>query len=133
MKRSLLLTLTLLAHGITFAACGDDDEGGNGSAGRTEAPAETGAASTAGAVKVGMQNIAYVPARVKVKAGGTVRWTNTDSVTHTVTKQDGSGPTFDSGNMEVGATFEQKFDKPGTIGYFCVIHPNQKGTVTVTR
>ncbi len=133
MKKSLLFMLTLLALGFTVAGCGDDDEGGNGSAATTEAPADTGATSTAGAVKVGMQNIAYVPPRVKVKAGGTVRWTNTDSVTHTVTKQDGSGPKFDSGNMEVGATFEQKFDKPGEVDYFCVIHPNQKGTVTVTR
>ena len=133
MKRWPLWTLTLLVITLAVAACGDDDEGSGGSAGRTEAPADTGAAASGGAVKVGMENIEYVPDEVEVKAGGTVRWTNSDSVTHTVTKRSGPGGKFDSGNMQVGATFEQKFDKPGRVDYFCTIHPNQEGTVTVSR
>ena len=78
-----------------------------------------------------MEDIQYVPKDVKVKAGGTVRWTNTDSTTHTVTKQGGPGPKFDSGNIEVGGVFEQKFNRSGKVDYFCMIHPNQTGTVTV--
>ncbi len=132
MKKWLGSMLTLLAIALAVAACGEDDEGSGEGAGRTEAPADTGAAS-AGAVKVGMEDIEYVPDEVKVKAGRTVRWTNSDSLTHTVTKQSGPGGKFDSGRMEVGATFEQKFDKPGKVNYFCTIHPNQEGTVTVTR
>jgi len=78
-----------------------------------------------------MQDIEYVPKEVTVKKGGTVTWTNSDSVTHTVTKEGGPGAEFDSGNMEVDDTFEQKFDMPGTIDYVCTIHPNQTGTITV--
>jgi len=78
-----------------------------------------------------MQDIEYVPKEVTVKKGGTVTWTNSDSVTHTVTKQGGPGPEFDSGNMEVDATFEQKFDAAGKVDYVCTIHPNQTGTITV--
>jgi len=78
-----------------------------------------------------MQDIEYVPKEVTVKKGGTVTWTNSDSVTHTVTKQGGPGPEFDSGNMEVDATFKQKFDAAGKVDYVCTIHPNQTGTITV--
>ena len=136
MNKWLALLLSMLALSLVAGGCGsDDDEGDGGSAKTTEQPADTspdtGAAAAGGTVRVGMKEIEYVPKAVKVKAGGTVRWTNSDSVTHTVTKQSGPGPKFDSGNMAVGATFEQKFDRPGKVDYVCTIHPNQTGTVTV--
>lgn len=139
MRKWLASLLALLALGLTVAGCGDDEDEDGGSAQTSEQPADTGAETGAdtGAppsgqtVRVGMKDIQYVPKEVTVEAGGTVRWTNTDSVTHTVTKRSGPGPRFDSGNMEVGATFEQKLDRPGKIEYVCTIHPNQTGTVTV--
>ena len=139
MKKWLALLLSLLALGLTAVGCGGDDED-DGGAQTSEQPAQTtpaetgadtGAAAARETVRVGMENIQYVPKDVKVKAGGTVRWTNSDSVPHTVTKQGGPGPKFDSGTMDVGATFKQKFDRPGKVGYVCTIHPNQTGTVTV--
>ena len=78
-----------------------------------------------------MQDIEYVPKEVTVKKGGTVTWTNSDSVTHTVTKEGGPGPDFDSANIEVDGTFKQKFNMAGAIEYVCTIHPNQTGTITV--
>ncbi len=136
MNKWIALLLCVLAVGLVAAGCGgDDDEGEGGSAQTAEEPADTsggtGGAAAGGTVRVGMREIEYVPKDVKVKAGGTVRWTNSDSVTHTVTKEGGPGPKFDSGNMAVGATFEQKFDTPGKVDYVCTIHPNQTGTVTV--
>lgn len=139
MTRRLSLLLSCLALGIAGAGCGGDDEDEDGgSATTTEQPADTGAGTgktTGGAaaatVAVGMKDIRFVPEDVKVKAGGTVRWTNSDSAPHTVTKQRGPGAEFDSGNMEVGAKFEQKFSRRGKVDYVCTIHPNQTGTVTV--
>ena len=129
-----LVLLSLLAFGLVGAGCGDDEDDGGG-AQTSQQPArtspDTGGAAAAETVRVGMKDIEYVPKDVKVKAGGTVRWTNSDSVTHTVTKEGGPGPRFDSGNMAVGARFEQKFDRPGKVDYVCTIHPNQTGTVTV--
>jgi len=128
------LLLTLLAVGLVTAGCGGDDEDESGSAQTSEEPAatsRTGGAAAGQTVRVGMEDIEYVPKDVTVRAGGTVRWTNSDSVTHTVTKQAGPGPRFDSGNMAVGATYEQRFEQRGKVDYFCTIHPNQKGTVTV--
>lgn len=139
MRKWLASLLSLLALALTVAGCGDDEDEDGGSAQTTEQPAdtgpgtgtETGAAASGQTVRVGMRDIQYVPKAVTVKAGGTVRWTNSDSVTHTVTKRGGPGRKFDSGNIEVGGTFEQKFDRPGKVGYVCKIHPNQMGTVTV--
>ena len=135
MNKLLATLLSCLA--LVVAGCGEDDEEANGGSAQTteqqpaDTSSDTGAAGSAGTVRVGMKDIQYVPQHAKVKAGGTVRWTNTDSVAHTVTKEGGPGPKFDSGNMEVGATFEQKFDSPGKFEYVCTIHPNQTGTVTV--
>ena len=46
---------------------------------------------------------------------------------HTVTADDGS---FDSGKTTDGE-FHHAFDKPGTYGYHCSVHPDMKGMVTV--
>ena len=135
MKKWLVLLLSLLVLGLAVAGCGDDEDDEGGGAPTSEQPAQTtpdtGADTSGETVRVGMEDIQYVPKEVKVKAGGTVRWTNSDSVPHTVTKQAGPGAKFDSGTLEVGATFERKFARPGKVDYVCKIHPNQMGTVTV--
>ena len=137
MKKWLVLLLSLLVLGLTVAGCGGDDEDDEGGSAQTseqttpDTGADTGAAASGETVRVGMQDIQYVPKEVTVKAGGTVRWTNSDSVPHTVTKRGGPGAKFDSGTIEVGGTFEQKLTRPGRVDYVCKIHPNQTGRVTV--
>ena len=72
----------------------------------------------------------FVPRDIVVVLGvnNTVRWTNDDGFTHTVT----SGGNFDSGNMSPGKTFEWTFTRPGTFNYICTLHPGwMKGSVTV--
>lgn len=125
---TLIACLALAAFG---AGCGGDDEeepaGGGGSAPAEEEPTGGGAE----AVKVDTKDTKFVPKAVTVPKGGTITWTNSDSFPHTVTKDKGPGPKFDSGNMEGGATFEQTFDATGKIDYVCKIHPGQTGTITV--
>ena len=72
---------------------------------------------------------AFDPADITVVAGETVEWTNSDGEGHTVTASDGS---FDSGLMAGGMTFARRFDTPGTVQYACAIHPEMRGSVTVT-
>ena len=133
MKKLLVLLIACLA--LTVAACGDDDDddgGGDGAA--TTEQTDTGAAPPAGGgetVTVDIPAIVFDPADVTVKVGGTVKWTNSDDIPHTVTKDGGPGADFDSGSLDAGATFEQTFDEPGTVDYLCTIHPGQAGTVTV--
>ena len=135
MKKLLLLLIACLA--LTLAACGgddDDDDGGGASTQPTEqtdtgvpAPNEPGGTT----VTVDIPSISFDPTDVTVKAGTPVIWTNSDDLPHTVTKEGGPGPDFDSGNLEPGDEFEQTFDEPGTVDYVCTIHPGQAGTVTV--
>lgn len=76
---------------------------------------------------------AYSPNPVQVSVGSTVTWTNDDSQPHTVTSGQNATPDgrFDSGIMASTATFEHTFTEAGEYPYFCLLHPNQVGTVSV--
>lgn len=71
----------------------------------------------------------YQPPALEVAVGATVTWENIDGDDdHTVTSADG---TFNSGVLPAGSAFEHAFDTPGTYPYFCAIHPEMEGTITV--
>ena len=72
---------------------------------------------------------AFAPGNFTVRAGSTVTWFNADASVHTVTS---TGSAFDSGNLASGATYSHTFTQAGTYQYYCVIHPNMKGTIIVT-
>jgi plastocyanin len=78
--------------------------------------------------QVTIQNFSFGPGALTVSAGTTVTWTNSDSVTHTVTAMDRS---FDSSNLKPGEQFSFRFDTPGTYTYHCTIHPFMTGQVVV--
>jgi len=77
----------------------------------------------------------YNPSPLNVAVGRTVLWINNDNTAHTVTEGNPSGNTpsngFDSGILSPGQTFKHAFDKPGTVGYFCRLHPFMLGQVIV--
>ena len=71
----------------------------------------------------------YQPPALEVAVGATVTWENIDGDDdHTVTSTDGA---FNSGVLPAGSAFEYSFDAPGTYPYFCAIHPEMEGTITV--
>ena len=79
---------------------------------------------------VTIQNFAFSPVNISVKAGTKVTWTNNDSATHTITETDDkTGP--NSGNVAPGSSYDFTFTKPGIYHYHCAIHPSMTGTVTV--
>lgn len=86
--------------------------------------------SGAGPVPAGIKGYAFTPADLEVSVGDTVTWTNSDTAPHTVTST-GGGP-LDSPNLEKGDTWSFTFTKPGTYPFYCAVHPDMKGTVTVT-
>lgn len=79
-------------------------------------------------VTVSIKDIAYNPAEVRVKVGGSVTWTNDDDRDHTVKATDGS---FTSPSLSPGQTFTRAFKTKGTIKYGCPYHPRERGTVVV--
>jgi len=122
---------------VTF---GSNANGTPGMPGMSGMPAMTGAPSgTASATgspvavagdQVTIDNFAFAPATLTVKAGTTVTWTNKDEEPHTVAASDGS---FHSPGMGTGATFTHTFSTAGTFDYVCSIHPSMHGTVVVTQ
>lgn len=79
-------------------------------------------------VDVSIKDFAFNPEAVTISAGDTVRWTNLDSITHTI-----KGPDFESDTLRDGDSYSFVFTKPGVYEYECSIHPSMKGTVTVTE
>ena len=88
------------------------------------------ATSVAADVAVTIDNFRFTPPEITVPAGTTIRWTNQDGPTHTVTSD--TAGTFDSGNLATNASFSFTFSTPGTFPYHCAIHPTMLGKVIVT-
>jgi plastocyanin len=87
-------------------------------------------APTGTPVPVKIAQLAFSPASVTVPVGGTVTWTNSDQVEHTVTSM-GRGP-LGSATIGTGGTYSYTFTTPGTYMYYCAVHPDMMGTVVVS-
>ncbi len=90
------------------------------------APATTGHAMNA---DVSMSGLAYAPAAVTVPAGSTVTWTNKEDAPHTVTSKGASE--LKSKNLQKGNSYSHMFMTAGVYSYYCAVHPNMMGKVSV--
>jgi plastocyanin len=83
-------------------------------------------------VQVVMRSLAFNPPAIHAKVGQTVTWINDDNAPHNVTYV--SGPRFRSSRpkLEPGSRFSLTVHQPGTIHYYCSIHPWMTATITVT-
>jgi plastocyanin len=139
MKQFLAAISACLVLGLVAVGCGDDDSdsGDSGSATTAEQTATTEKQASGGGAAAGKQvaveivDIDFEPKDETVKKGVTVKWTNTGKLPHTVTKEEGPGPDFDSGTLQPGDTYEETFTTPGKIAYHCTIHSGQDGSITV--
>jgi plastocyanin len=95
-------------------------------------PAPTSAGSSAaplsGNVDVTIAGYTFSPALLTIKIGTTVKWTNQDSVSHSVTADDNS---WGSGDLKQGDSFSFTFSQAGIFAYHCSVHSSMKATVTV--
>ncbi|HJU34883.1 MAG TPA: plastocyanin/azurin family copper-binding protein [Nitrososphaera sp.] len=86
-----------------------------------------------------LTDTAFQPNPIQVSVGNTVTWTNDDSQPHTVTSGSNgqpdnkfnSSPNF-SPLLNPGQTFSFTFTQAGDYPYFCMLHPNMVGTVSVS-
>jgi plastocyanin len=76
---------------------------------------------------------AFSPNPIQVSVGTTVTWTNDDAQPHTVNSGENATPSglFDSPIMAPQATFRFTFTEAGEYPYFCILHPNMVGSVSV--
>jgi plastocyanin len=84
--------------------------------------------------EVSIQDFAFDPPHIEVQVGDTVTWTQgADPEPHTATSTD-DPPAFDTGTLtDEGETGEFTFAEAGVFSYFCEIHPEMVGLVTVTQ
>ena len=81
-------------------------------------------------------NACFEPYQLKIKVGDVVSFRNFDSDYHTVTSgnvEGGPDGIFDSEIIEEGNQFLYRFTEVGEYDYFCMIHPWQKGKITVLK
>jgi plastocyanin len=77
---------------------------------------------------VDIKDSRYLPPTLTVAVGTTVRWTNRDEETHTVT--------FDteragSAGLDLNEEYTYTFTKAGVYPYTCDLHPHMQGTILV--
>jgi plastocyanin len=119
MRLRLGAGVLVVAGALLLAACGS----GAGSKSGSRAPASSGGTS------ITITNFMFEPMSLTVSPGATVKVTNKDSATHTLTA---SGNQFDTGDIDQNhtKTFTAPM-KPGTYHYICNIHQYMMGTLTV--
>jgi nitrite reductase (NO-forming) len=103
--------------------------GGGGSA--TSVSIVTGSSS--------LTDTAFQPNPVPVSVGDTVTWSNDDTQPHTVVSGENGQPSgeFDSSPnfnplIAPQQTFSHTFTQAGEFPYYCALHPNMVGTVSVS-
>ena len=127
------------AQGVAVEGGGNATNATMTGAGNATNATSTGAAGGPTSVSIvpgssSLTTDAYQPNPVQVSTGATVTWTNDDAQPHTATSGENATPdgTFDSGIMAPAATFEHTFATAGEYPYFCILHPNMVGTVSVS-
>ncbi|WMW24259.1 cupredoxin family copper-binding protein [Methanolobus sediminis] len=130
MKRKLIIFILLVAASLAMGCTSyDNTEQPADLANETtispanETPAMTSESMT---VEVSIQNFAFNPQSVTISPGDMVKWTNFDSVPHTV-----EGADFASDALQNGDSFSHTFTENGTYDYKCSIHPSMTGEVIV--
>ncbi len=76
------------------------------------------------------------PQDLTIKIGETVKWTNTDERKHNLASIPGSGTTDELeifSLMEPGSVYSHAFKTPGEYPYFCFIHNQMTGKITVEK
>jgi plastocyanin len=77
---------------------------------------------------VRIEGMKFVPERLEVARGDTVRWTNADFVPHSVTASDAG---VESGDLALGKSWRLVARKKGEMRYICRLHPVMKGLLVV--
>jgi plastocyanin len=80
-------------------------------------------------MEVNIDNFAFTPNELTVKAGTAIVFRNRDDIPHTVV---GTRGEFHSKALDTDESFSFTFAKPGTYEYFCGLHPQMQGKIVVT-
>ncbi|MEA1652469.1 cupredoxin family copper-binding protein [Nitrospirillum sp. BR 11164] len=79
-------------------------------------------------VEIRIDNFTFSPAEVHVAPGTTIVWVNADDIPHAVAANDKS---FRSKVLDTEEKYSRTVAGPGTIDYFCSLHPHMTGRIIV--
>ena len=96
------------------------------SPGSTTAPLQAPGANDA---LIAAQDRSFDDADIEIETGTTVEWRNAGTITHHLVRKLGAA-TVDE-DLPPGRTETATFEQPGTFEFYCAIHPEMTGTVTV--
>lgn len=121
--------IALVVMVMTVLACGGEGDTATGSPATTAAPTETTAAPTDPTLTIEGRSFGQAP---EVAAGESFTIVNLDSTRHTFTSSDGSWESVDlSGDSQVAFTVPGSL-APGRYVFFCEIHSDMGGGLTVS-
>jgi plastocyanin len=80
-------------------------------------------------MEVNIDNFAFTPKELTVKAGTTIVFRNHDDIPHSVVGTKGE---FHSKALDTDDSFSFTFAKAGTYGYSCGLHPRMQGKIIAT-
>jgi plastocyanin len=127
--RRLSIPVFAIAAALAFGACSSGSSAAPASAASSAPSVAAASAPAARGAAVTVKGFAFTPATISAKVGETITWTNQDAASHTVTLDNKS---VDSGNIGTNATYSHAFTAAGSFPYHCQIHPQMKGTITIT-
>jgi plastocyanin len=80
-------------------------------------------------VQIKIEKLSFVPARITAHVGDTIEWVNANFVVHTATARDGAWDIL----IPVNATKSVVLKTEGMVDYYCKLHPNMTGQITVSK
>jgi len=89
----------------------------------------TVAPACAETVQLEIKEYMFQPQDLTLPVGSVVVWTNHDQVPHTIAE---TTKKFRSAALDTGESFQVTFKDPGVYRYFCTLHPQMVGKITVT-
>jgi plastocyanin len=124
--RAASITGAVLALGVGVWGCGGNSYGNSSNSSNPTAPT----VNSAGVVTVNVVAIngaqSFSPNPATLPAGTTIVWHNVNDVTHRVVLDDGS---FDTGNLDPGASSPPMAIAASGAQYHCSIHPVMVGSI----
>lgn len=85
-------------------------------------------AASAETIRIELSKLSFAPARVTAHVSDTIEWVNSDFIAHTATARDKS---FDV-KLPANGSGQFTLRQAGEIDYFCRIHPNMTGHISVS-
>jgi plastocyanin len=116
--RTHSIAASLAIAAVAIGGCGGSSSDGGSQ--KQNAPATA---------TVDIKTFKFVPATITVRAGGTLRFVNSDRAEHTATGN--AAGSFDSGTLRQGQAKTVTLAKAGTYSYKCGFHPFMTGEVVV--